>query len=202
VPDLLINKRRFVKDMAEAPGEHQGRDATLAAMDRDAHLTCASLISSSDLDPARPKRPRFMLLLRPLSYIMADIIDLTNLPSSSEHGEGSETELSDSLSQDEDVSVYSDGLVGPGEELLDAQALVRLREAIQLVSENKLRSIVLDLVENVPEARQVLSRELLVIQHREYMPRWESCRKCGEDFDVNAKHEDTECEFHPGMSTL
>lgn len=131
---------------------------------------------------------------------MTEIIDLTNLPSSSEAGDDSQTEHSDSSVQEDEDTSYSDE-DGVDEALLsDPNVRDKLRAAILAVPDERLRRIVLDLVRRVPEAERALYKELLAVHHRELVQRWETCDKCGEEFDANEERSTGECQFHPGAS--
>ncbi|KAJ7650824.1 hypothetical protein FB45DRAFT_780079 [Roridomyces roridus] len=109
-----------------------------------------------------------------------EIIDLTGDATDSEAGAYAEEEA-----DTDDVS--------------DASR-AQLRTAIANVPEAHLRHVVASLADAVPSFHRALARELLGINPvtRVVVPRWETCRNCGETYDVNADDEHDTCVFHPG----
>jgi len=124
-----------------------------------------------------------------------EVIDLTGLSDSSEEEEeenesGDEEESGGrSSSEDEDVEVPVDGI-----------SRARLHEAIARVSEERLRQILVHLVDTFPAVEDVLTRELVTLKRKtqDVVPRWETCSNCDEEFDMGTRREEEECSFHPG----
>ncbi|KAJ6546628.1 hypothetical protein B0H10DRAFT_2130952 [Mycena sp. CBHHK59/15] len=109
-----------------------------------------------------------------------EIIDLT----------GEDTTESESEEGD-DASDPSDGP--------DEDSRAQLRATIATAPEAHLRIVVADLAEKFPAFSRALARKLIAVgpTKRVVIPRWETCAKCCETYDVNDEDEQ-ECTFHPG----
>ncbi|KAI0951096.1 hypothetical protein AcW1_008228 [Taiwanofungus camphoratus] len=101
--------------------------------------------------------------------------------------------------------VIMDSRADSGSAVSRDQALAKLRDAIYSVPEDRLRSIVADLVEAVPAVQQAFFKELVTLKSRkkrtatedDFVSRWEVCKNCGEDYDAGMKRRDGECRYHP-----
>ncbi|KAG5353037.1 hypothetical protein C0989_011005 [Termitomyces sp. Mn162] len=125
-----------------------------------------------------------------------EIIDLTCL-SESESEEEDEEDLDSEQASDE--SSLDDDIA---EVPLNATSRKRLRDAIGELGEDRLRRILSDLVDTIPEVEETLTSQLLTLKRktRDVIYRWETCTNCDEEFDTASRREEEECSFHPGMS--
>lgn len=124
-----------------------------------------------------------------------EVIDLTELTGSSEEEDGvHDDSSSSSSSSDSDVE----------EIVLDRQSRALLHSAVASASENRLRRVLVDIIERVPEAEK-LALNALVTRKRKtsgLASRWETCERCEEEFDSSARRSAKECTYHSGMLIL
>ncbi|KAF9016606.1 hypothetical protein BDZ89DRAFT_1141319 [Hymenopellis radicata] len=118
-----------------------------------------------------------------------EVIDLTLTDSESdseEHGMPGRHGLSGSPDSDDESNASS--------------SRAALHKALSSASEPHLRRVIAALVDRVPAVEQALAQEFLVVhpQSRKVAAKWETCRNCGEEFEVDAEREAEECIFHPG----
>lgn len=85
---------------------------------------------------------------------------------------------------------------------INAESRVQLYSAIATVSDQRLREVIAKLSKENTTLEKTLLKELVVTRKRSRTlgPRWEKCKHCKEEFDVNAEQEDDECSYHPGES--
>ncbi|KAG6864767.1 hypothetical protein C0991_007261 [Blastosporella zonata] len=124
-----------------------------------------------------------------------EVIDLTGLSES--ESEEEEEELEDQLS--EQSSSDDDGEVP-----LDATSRARLHEAIENLSEGRLRRVLNDLVDSIPVVEETLIGQLLTLKRKTHdiVSRYETCCNCDEEFDMTSHRKEGECSFHPGEIEL
>jgi len=127
-----------------------------------------------------------------------EVIDLT-LSDASESED--EEELEEQLQQRSD-SPGGDSDASEIEITLDQTTRSQLQNAIANVSETRLRDIISRLVQTELALEICLTRELVTIKRgsQEVVQRWEVCRHCDDEYDINTAREDDECIFHPGPS--
>ncbi|KAG0702468.1 hypothetical protein DFH29DRAFT_851502 [Suillus ampliporus] len=75
-----------------------------------------------------------------------------------------------------------------------------LRNAVNGMSEARLRKIVIRLADEIPVFQNALVKEAMVVngKKRKAIPRWERCVNCKEEYDVSDERDDEECCYHPG----
>jgi len=116
-----------------------------------------------------------------------EVIDLTKLSDEgSDHDEESEQEGSESEDSDDDVVV-------------DEHTRVQLRQIVATLPENKLREIMLNLIEQVPAVEYAMTREFVTLKRKQEDPELVLCAKCNAEFDVNGERDAEECMVHPGV---
>jgi hypothetical protein len=77
----------------------------------------------------------------------------------------------------------------------------QLHDAIDNVSESRLRQVMKNLVDEDPAIGAAVLDELMTVRKRtrEVVSRWETCANCEEEFDVSTAREDEECTYHTGI---
>lgn len=144
----------------------------------------------------------------------AEVIDLTGLSDSSEGDDDEIVEIHQDDGrnlEDDEVNLGDNGSDAgssgsdgnssePEEILVDQRSRAQLHDAIATASEARLRHVLAELVDRVPAAEQLAIKEFVTRKKRtrELVSRWESCSRCGMEFDVNTRREVDECSFHPG----
>uniref|UniRef100_A0A0W0F7W9 Uncharacterized protein n=1 Tax=Moniliophthora roreri TaxID=221103 RepID=A0A0W0F7W9_MONRR len=117
-----------------------------------------------------------------------EVIDLTELSSDSSDDEDAE---------DEEESDSDDDIV------LDERSREQLRAALNTVSEERLRAILMALCEQIPSVELAMTKEFVVSVSRkrkttddgdddepeELAPRYELCRNCREEYDFTTERE-------------
>jgi hypothetical protein len=117
-----------------------------------------------------------------------EVIDLTLSDGSSEGGserteESDEESTSDSEHSDDDVVV-------------DANTRVEVRNVVATLPEDRLREIMLHLIERVPAVEYAMTREFVTRKRKkELIP----CANCDEEYDEYSSRQAGECMIHPGM---
>ncbi|KAG6817277.1 hypothetical protein H0H87_010939 [Tephrocybe sp. NHM501043] len=121
-----------------------------------------------------------------------EVIDLTGLSESEseeEELEDVDDEGSEQISSEDDAEIP-----------LDATSRARLLDAIENMSESRLRRVLNDLIDAMPLVEETLIGQLLTLKRKTHdiISRWETCCNCDEEFDMTARRENEECSFHPG----
>ncbi|KAG6860745.1 hypothetical protein C0995_008010 [Termitomyces sp. Mi166 len=121
-----------------------------------------------------------------------EIIDLTGLSESESEEEDEELDSEESSEEcsSDDIS----------EVPVSATSREQLLDAIGELGEDRLRRVLSDLVDTIPEVEERLTRQLLTLKRKtqDVIYRWETCINCNEEFDMTTRREEEECSFHPG----
>lgn len=129
-----------------------------------------------------------------------EVIDLTGLDE-----EDSDQDDQEDGSDDEDSEHLSDDSNDSTEVQLNRHSRTRLYLALAAISETQIRSILNQLIEQVPAVEYALTRELVTLKRKlnhDYERHIEPCKNCHEEFDTQSKRSNTECSFHPGSPLL
>ncbi|KAK7044063.1 hypothetical protein VNI00_007778 [Paramarasmius palmivorus] len=130
----------------------------------------------------------------------AEVIDLTGLSSDSSDDEDE---------ADEDGSDSDDNMV------INERSREQLRAALNTVSVERLRVILMAICEQVPSVERAMTKEFVVAGPKnskrkmteeegdgsdieELAPRYSYCKKCKEEYDVTTERQEEECIFHTG----
>ncbi|KAG2122764.1 hypothetical protein DEU56DRAFT_831229 [Suillus clintonianus] len=75
-----------------------------------------------------------------------------------------------------------------------------LKNAVDSMTEARLREIVMRLADKIPALRSALMKEAVVVsgKKRKAVPRWNVCANCEEEYDVSDERDDEECRYHSG----
>ncbi|KAG6829994.1 hypothetical protein H0H92_002684 [Tricholoma furcatifolium] len=123
-----------------------------------------------------------------------EVIDLTGLTDSESEEEEEEEEDAEEEEHEEEESVQGSS-EDEGEVVLNETTRERLQEAIGKLGQDRMRRVLTDLVDSIPEVEETLIRQLLTLKRktRDIVCRWERCSNCNEEFDVAAHREEDEC---------
>ncbi|KAJ4493076.1 hypothetical protein C8J55DRAFT_556046 [Lentinula edodes] len=131
-----------------------------------------------------------------LAVAEPEVIDLTGLDE-----EDSDQDDQEDGSEDEDSEHFSDDSSDSAEVQINRDSRTRLYLALAAISETQIRSILNQLIEQVPAVEYALTRELVTLKRKlnhDYERHIERCTNCHEEFDTHTKRSNTECSFHPG----
>ncbi|KAG1722569.1 hypothetical protein EDB19DRAFT_1767334 [Suillus lakei] len=75
-----------------------------------------------------------------------------------------------------------------------------LENAVDAMTEARLRKIVIKLADRIPAFKSALMKEAMVVngKKRKAVPRWDVCANCKEEYDVSDERDDEECCYHSG----
>lgn len=75
-----------------------------------------------------------------------------------------------------------------------------LKNAVDCMTEARLRKIVIKLADRIPAFRSALVKEAIVVsgKKRKAVPRWDVCANCEEEYDVSDERDEEECRYHTG----
>lgn len=108
------------------------------------------------------------------------------------------------LTLTEDTSSNSEDEDAPEEHVpvahINIETRTKLHAAIDTIPLENLRKLVIKLANKHPDLEKELCEELLTVRRRtrEIVQRWETCKNCEQEFDVNSKRKHDECRYHPG----
>ncbi|KAJ4480159.1 hypothetical protein J3R30DRAFT_3288442, partial [Lentinula aciculospora] len=133
-----------------------------------------------------------------------EIIDLTGLDEEDSDQEDQED------GSDQDDQEGSEQSSNDSEDSIEVQinreSRSKLYLALATISETQIRSILNQLIEEVPTVEYTLTRDLLTSKrktdHHGHERFIECCNNCHAEFDTQTKRSNTECSFHPGMLFL
>ncbi|KAG6895968.1 hypothetical protein C0992_011222 [Termitomyces sp. T32_za158] len=121
-----------------------------------------------------------------------EIIDLTGLSESDseEEDEEHDSEETSEESTDDDIR----------EVPVNTTSREQLCDAIRELGQDRLRRVLISLVDEIPEVEETLTKQLLTLKRKsqDIIYRWETCINCDQEFDMATRREEEECSFHPG----
>ncbi|KAG2348062.1 hypothetical protein BDR05DRAFT_996358 [Suillus weaverae] len=75
-----------------------------------------------------------------------------------------------------------------------------LENAVDGMTDARLRKIVIRLADRILAFRSALVKEAMVVsgKKRKAVPRWDVCANCKEEYDISGERNDEECCYHSG----
>ncbi|KAJ3725676.1 hypothetical protein DFJ43DRAFT_575362 [Lentinula guzmanii] len=129
-----------------------------------------------------------------------EVIDLTG-PDENDSEQDDQEDSSDQ-DEEEDSGQSSDHSDDSVEVQINSDTRSKLYLSLAALPETQVRSILNQLIEQVPAVEYALTRELVTLKrkldHHDYERHLERCKNCYEEFDTQLKKRNNECSFHPG----
>ncbi|KAG2075372.1 hypothetical protein BDR04DRAFT_1091552 [Suillus decipiens] len=81
-----------------------------------------------------------------------------------------------------------------------AVSLEELENAVDRMTQARLRKIIIRLADRIPAFRSALVKEAMVVsdKKRKAVPRWDICANCKKEYDVSSERDEEECCYHSG----